>query len=351
MSRPLVKVIVPCYDYAKWLGGCLASALDQPGVQVRVLIIDDCSPDDTPEVAARLMEGDSRIEYRRHEQNRGLIGTINHGLEWAQDSDYVVVLSADDFLVPGSLARAVKVMEEHLNVGLVYGPAHYLRGEGPPPPPRGRWRRTEVWSGQRWVRTRCESAHNCISSPEVVVRTSVHLAAGHYDPDCVHTSDLNMWLRIATISDVAFIKGVPQAYYRVHSDSMLRSDRDPMLDLRERYKAFASLFAADPGVLQDRDELRAMVGRALARQALWAASRAVDRGLTEGPHALPVDELVRFAFEVCPSVTRLREWHGFRLRRAIGARRSMWFPPFVVTGAAHRALYHLRRLRTMTSGL
>lgn len=351
MTRPLVKVIVPCYGYAKWLGGCVASALDQPGVDVRVLVIDDCSPDDTPDVAARLMEDDSRIEYRRHEQNRGLIGTINHGLEWAQDSDYVVVLSADDFLVPGSLARAAKVMEEHSNVGLVYGPAHYLRGDGPPPAPRGRWRSTRVWRGRNWVRTRCESAHNCISSPEVVVRTLVHRAAGPYDPDCVHTSDLNMWLRIAAISDIAFIKGVPQAYYRVHGDSMLRSNRDPLLDLRERYKAFASLFASSGGQLENVEELRGMVGRALARQALWAASRAVDRGLTTGPDALPVDELVAFAREVCPTATRLREWHGLRLRRAIGAGRSIWFPPFVITGVAHRALYHVRRARTMASGL
>jgi glycosyltransferase involved in cell wall biosynthesis len=351
MSPPLVKVIVPCYGYAKWLGGCVASALDQPGVEVRVLVIDDCSPDDTPAVAARLTSADSRIEYRRHEQNRGLIGTINHGLEWAEESDYVVVLSADDFLAPGSLGRAVEVMGASPNIGLVYGQARYLRGEGPPPPPRGRWRRTEVWSGQRWVRTRCESAHNCISSPEVVVRTSVHRAAGPYDPHCVHTSDLNMWLRIAAISDIAFIRGIPQAYYRVHSDSMLRSDRDPLLDMRERYKAFESLFASRGGDLENCAELRAMVGRALARQALWAASRAVDRGLTHGPAALPVDELVQFALDVCPSVTRLREWHGFRLRRAIGSGRSRWFPPFLITGVAHRARYHLRRARTMTFGV
>lgn len=351
MSEPLVKVIVPCYGYAKWLGGCIASALDQPGVRVRVLVIDDSSPDDTPQVAARLMEDDRRIEYRRHAQNRGLIGTINHGLEWAQDSDYVVVLSADDFLVPGSLARAVKVMEEHPSVGLVYGPAHYLRGEGPPPPPRGRWRATRVWKGRDWIRIRARSAHNCISSPEVVVRTSVHLGAGAYDPNCVHTSDLNMWLRIAAISDIAFIKGVPQAYYRVHGDSMLRSNRDPLLDLRERYKAFQSLFASCGDRLEHSDELRAMAGRALARQALWAASRAVDRGLTEGPDALPVGGLVAFSREVCPTATRLREWHGLRLRRAIGTGRSIWFPPFVITGIAHRALYHVRRARTMASGL
>lgn len=351
MTRPLVKIIVPCYRYANWLEGCVASALDQPGVDVRVLIVDDCSPDDTPVVGSALSAKDARVTYRRNAENMGLIGTINRGLDWADDSDYTVVLSADDLLVPGSLRRATSVMEASPNVGLVYGRARYAYVGLPLPSTRGRWRHTAVWSGQKWIRILCRSAHNCISSPEVVVRTSVHRAAGKYDPACVHTSDLNMWLRIAAISDVAFIKGVPQAIYRIHGDSMLRSDPDPLLDLRERWKAFDSLFASCGPVLEAREHLRTTVSRTLARQALWIASRAFDRGLTDGPGALPVDELIAFALDVCPDAQRLREWHGLRLRRMIGSGRSSWFFPFVVTGAAHRARFHARRIQGMAMGV
>ena len=66
------------------------ASLSQEGVELRVLIIDDCSPDETPEVARRLTEADARVEYRRHEQNEGLAATNNEGLEWAGDGDYVV---------------------------------------------------------------------------------------------------------------------------------------------------------------------------------------------------------------------------------------------------------------------
>lgn len=350
MSAPRVGVIIPCYRYAHWLPGCVASALEQPGVDVRVLIIDDCSPDDTPAVAAELCAADSRVQYTRHVENLGLIGTINDGLAWADEDDYTVVLSADDLLVPGSLERAVSVMERAPNVGLVYGRALYAHVGRPLPATSGRWRGTTIWPGQEWVAKLCRTAHNCISSPEVVVRTSVHRAAGGYDPACFHTSDLNMWLRIAAISDVAFIRGAPQALYRIHSDSMLRSDPDPMVDLRERRGAFESLFAASGSVLRDPDRLRADVGRALARQALWIASRAYDRNLIAGPGALPVEELVAFALDVYPDARRLREWHGLQMRRRIGAGRSMWFPPFVLTGAAHRAHYHARRARTAALG-
>ena len=53
---PTVAVIVPCYRYADVLEGCVDSILTQRDVDVRVLIIDDCSPDDTPEAARRLCE-------------------------------------------------------------------------------------------------------------------------------------------------------------------------------------------------------------------------------------------------------------------------------------------------------
>ena len=103
VSRPTVSVIVPCYGYADVLEGCVASVLAQEGVDVRVLIADDCSPDDTPLVGRRLAESDGRVTYRRNAENQGLIATANAGLAWA-DGDYVVLLSADDLLVPGSLA-------------------------------------------------------------------------------------------------------------------------------------------------------------------------------------------------------------------------------------------------------
>ena len=123
-----------------------------------------------------------------------------------------------------------------------------------------------------------------------------------------------------------------------------------MEDLSERRAAFDRFFARSGPELDDMGELRAMVGRVLARQALWRASRAVDLGQVDGADAVPVDELVAFAHDVSPEVRRLREWHGFRLRRLIGAGRSMWFLPFVATGAAHRLRFHLGQMRWRARG-
>ena len=350
MGRPTVDVIVPCFNYSAVLEGCVESVLGQSGVDVRVLIIDDLSTDATPEVARALAERDARVQVRRHEENAGLIATANEGLQWVS-ADCVVLLSADDELAPGALQRATQVMEQHPNVGMVYGPAPHWHVGRERPPADGVWRGTDIWPGARWIRTRCRSSYNCISSPEVVVRTSVHEAVGLYDPACYHCSDLNMWLRIAAISDVAFVRGIPQAFYRVHPDSMLRSDAGPMVDLRERRTAFEAFFASSAEQLTDPDDLRRSVMRTLARQALWRASRAVDRNLVAGPAALPVDELVDFAFDVYPEARRLREWHGFRARQRLGAGRSGWFPLFLATGAAHRLRGHLRHAVGVRTGV
>ena len=212
-----------------------------------------------------------------------------------------MLISADDQLVPGCLQRATTVMEASPNVGMVYGWALYAHVGRPVPGRYGHWISTKTWSGADWIRLRCQTGFNCISSPEVVVRTTVQTAAGHYDAACTHSSDLNMWLRIAAIANVAHIRGVAQAIYRVHSDSMSRSDPSLVLSLRERRIAFHSAFARVAGTLKDGPVLQRMSDRALARQALWRASRTIDRNLTEAPD--PVDDLVGFALEAYPRTT------------------------------------------------
>jgi glycosyltransferase involved in cell wall biosynthesis len=350
VTVPSVSVIVPCYRYAALLQGCVDSVLAQDGVDVRVLIVDDCSPDETPEVAGRLAARDPRVEYRRHSVNRGLIPTANEGLAWA-DGDYVVLLSADDLLVPGCLRRAVAIMEESPGVGMVYGRPLLAREGRALPVPKGRHSGTKVWAGADWIRLRCRTAHNCISSPEVVVRTSVQRSVGGYDAACFHTSDLNMWLRIAAVSDIAYVKGVPQAIYRIHAGSMLRSQAGDLEDLRERRAAFDTFFAGSGADLAEAAELSAMAGRALARQALWRVSRAYDRGLPEGASISRVDDLLAFAFEVYPQANRLREWRGLQLRKRIGAGRSLWFPPFLASGAIHRVRGSVQRMRWRLQGI
>src|ERR1700738_1157211 len=124
-----VDVVIPCYNYARYLRGCVQSVLSQPGVDVRVLVIDDASSDETPELGLELAASDSRVNFRRHDTNKGHIATYNEGLiDWST-ADYTVLLSADDLLAPGSLSRAVGIMDGNANIGMVYGSTVHFERE------------------------------------------------------------------------------------------------------------------------------------------------------------------------------------------------------------------------------
>ncbi len=116
-----VDVVVPCYNYARYLEDCVHSILSQRDADLRVLIIDDASPDNTPEVASMLAARDPRVTYVRNEKNLGLVGTANRGvIDWAR-ADYTALISADDALAPGAFARAAEIMNRHPEVGMTYG--------------------------------------------------------------------------------------------------------------------------------------------------------------------------------------------------------------------------------------
>ncbi len=123
-----VDVVVPCYNYARFLPRCVKSLLDQEGVDVRVLVVDDASSDNTPEVAQSLVAADSRVEFIRHTKNAGHIATYNEGLlGWAK-ADYSLLISADDLLAPGAMKRAADLMDRHPDVGLyVWHGEHHRR--------------------------------------------------------------------------------------------------------------------------------------------------------------------------------------------------------------------------------
>lgn len=99
-----IDIVVPCYQYARFLRDCVTSVLTQDIQNLRVLVIDDASNDNSAEIAAQLASEDPRVEVSIHRSNRGHIATYNEGIDWAS-SDYFLLLSADDLLAPGSSAR------------------------------------------------------------------------------------------------------------------------------------------------------------------------------------------------------------------------------------------------------
>ena len=314
MSR--VDVIVPCYRYAHYLRACVESVLRQTGVEVRVLIIDDASPDDTPAVGTALAGEDSRVEYRRHAVNRGHIRTYTEGIDWLS-ADYCLLLSADDMLTPGALARAAAVMDRHPEVGLTYGMA--IVTDRPDPErdvvivtPEVRVRGLEDFLGET-----CERGHNLVPTPTAIGRTSVQKAIGYYRPDLTHSGDTEMWLRYAAHSSVAFIRS-HQAYYRIHGANMSIGYRG-VKELHQTKLALDSLFDRHGGRIAGGAELRRVFNRKIGREAFDGAHEAFERGDTKS-----CAELARFAHEVDPPTRFARRWLRLRGKRLLGPSVCSW---------------------------
>lgn len=314
---PRVSVVIPCFNYGRYLPACVASVVNQPGVDVDVLIVDDASTDDSGNVADDLAAAHPAVRVLHHARNAGHLQTYNDGLA-AVDGDYVVLLSADDLLTPGSLARATALLEDHPAVGLVYG--HTVPFSDPEPPPArttpAAW---VLWDGLDWLTERFRQGRNCVTSPEVVVRMSVHRQVGYYRSDLPHTADMELWLRVAAVSDVGYVSGADQAWYRQHPSNMhttmfsaaaLAGMADEM---RERLRALT--IAADDLPVENADHLRALAQRALAVEALTLAIRAFYWGHGD---AWPIDELMAFAAEAYPDAARLPHWKALRLHRRLG---------------------------------
>ena len=281
-------------------------------------MIDDESSDETCEVGQELAASDKRVEFRRHHTNKGHISTYNEGLiDWST-AEYTVLLSADDLLAPGALSRAAQVMSRHETIGMVYGRAiDFLQDSDVGKVKTSAWDGAYTrWSGADWIERRCRAGHNVISSPEVVVRGSIQRSVGGYREDLPHAGDFEMWLRIAAVSDIAYVRGVPQAFYRVHPKSMLRSVYGGgFFDLQQRKDSFDALFQNYRHLLPEADRLRELANRTLAREALWDACRAYDRNEVEESNA---GDLLQFAQAIYPAACSLPEYAGLGRRQRLG---------------------------------
>jgi glycosyltransferase involved in cell wall biosynthesis len=120
MYNPTVSFVIPCYKLAHLLSECVTSILTQTYADFEIIIMDDCSPDNTAEVARSFR--DPRVKYVRNEQNLGHLRNYNRGISLSCGK-YVWLISADDYLRrPHALQRYVHLMERHPRVGYTFCP-------------------------------------------------------------------------------------------------------------------------------------------------------------------------------------------------------------------------------------
>jgi len=216
MTDPKVSFVVPCYKLGHLLAECVNSILSQTYRDFEVLIMDDQSPDHTPEVARSF--DDPRVRYIRNEVNLGHLRNYNEGIARSRGK-YIWLISADDRLRKEyALERYVEVMEKHPEVGYVFCPAvdlvdgqetgvlvYSLHGD-----------RDAIFDGREYLLQLLD--YNPIVAASGMVRGDLYRQSP-FPLDMPWGGDWYQWCKFALRSDVAYVAQA-MVCYRRHSLSM-----------------------------------------------------------------------------------------------------------------------------------
>ncbi len=280
--NPLVSLVVPTYNAARFVGACLESIFAQTATDdYEIILVNDASPDDTDAVVAGY--ADARLTYIRHAKNRGHVFTIDEGFARAR-GQYIARIDSDDRYRPNFLERALEVFEKNPQVGLVYGDAAMIDADGNILQPRMDVKHAgRDFCGDEYLALLAE---NFIAAPTVIARRNAWDAALPI-PDGLGFSDWYLTLRIARIYPLYFCRDV-LAEYRVHGGNyhthMTRDYREEKTIVRlldqafsepdhaaEKAKHKAKIYAVNFARLGDKYFGNAMY--ADARRCYWHALR------------------------------------------------------------------------------
>lgn len=120
----LISIIVPCYNQAVYLPETLQSVLDQSYTNWECIIVDDGSPDNTEKVAFEWIDEDDRFRYL-HTANGGVAKARNKGIELAR-GEWILPLDSDDIIAKDYLKKAVEVINDRPDVGIIYCKANFF---------------------------------------------------------------------------------------------------------------------------------------------------------------------------------------------------------------------------------
>ncbi|MFO7587252.1 MAG: glycosyltransferase family 2 protein [Gemmatimonadota bacterium] len=119
-GAPLVSVVTPVYNGARYLERCIASVREQTYERWEYVILDNASTDRTGEIARAAAEADPRIRVERNDETLPYIRNWNRAVRLiSPESAYCKIVHADDWLFPACLERMVELAERHPEAGIV----------------------------------------------------------------------------------------------------------------------------------------------------------------------------------------------------------------------------------------
>lgn len=117
MNKPLVSVIIPCYNAEKYVEEAIRSVMTQTYPNLEIILTDDCSSDNTLMILETLAAEDSRIKVIKNEENLKIVKSLNNMIGIAQGK-YIARMDADDISLPERIEKQVSFLESNPEYGL-----------------------------------------------------------------------------------------------------------------------------------------------------------------------------------------------------------------------------------------
>lgn len=205
-AKPLVTVITPTHNRSDLLTRSVNSVLAQTHDHLELIIVDDCSSDDTPAVARSLMASDSRVRYIRNAQNLHAPQSRNVALEAAR-GEFVAFLDDDDEWMPQKLELQLKLANRYAVVGCLYHknrrPSHLPHITGEPP-----------FAEKTVEAFHFQSTGFCPGS--MLTRTSLMREIGGFDRELPGPEGIDLFIRLVSRFGTAAYITLPLHVYYTH---------------------------------------------------------------------------------------------------------------------------------------
>lgn len=224
LAQPLVSVIIPAYNCARYLPAAIESALRQTYPTTEIIVVDDGSTDETPEVLSRYP---SIVAIRQ--KNGGLSHARNQGIGKAR-GEYIALLDGDDIWPDGKLAEQMAIIQANPEVGVLFGNARRFADDGWTEAPL--FERygldAEYFGDKQQVMEPLKKLlrMNFIPVGTAVVKKAWLIEAGLFDENFRRVEDWDIWLRIALKHPFHYSERVWKLK-RVHSTN-LSNDTEAM---------------------------------------------------------------------------------------------------------------------------
>lgn len=203
MREPLVSVITPSYQQARYLEATIRSVLDQDYPRLEYIVLDGGSSDGSAEIVARHADRLAHWESRRDE---GQADAIARGWERAR-GQILAWLNSDDVYLPGAVLRAAQGFAEHPEAVVIYGNCDLVIEPG------GEVRPLDV---RQTDLVGMLLRRGLIAQPAAFARADAVRRVGGVSRDLHYYMDYDLWLRLLADGPAVYIGGAPLARYRLH---------------------------------------------------------------------------------------------------------------------------------------